>query len=67
MEVIGYIASAFIGISLGMIGGGGSVLTIPILVYFFHIEPILATAYSLFIVGTTSTVGVFQKWNKGGH
>lgn len=65
MEVVGYIASVFIGISLGMIGGGGSVLTIPILVYFFHIEPILASAYSLFIVGITSTAGVFQKWNKG--
>ncbi len=65
MEIAGYIASVFIGISLGMIGGGGSVLTIPILVYFFHIEPVLATAYSLFIVGTTSTAGVFQKWDKG--
>ncbi len=65
MEIAGYIASIFIGISLGMIGGGGSVLTIPILVYFFRIEPVLATAYSLFIVGTTSTAGVLQKWNKG--
>lgn len=64
LETTGYIASLFIGIALGMIGGGGSVLTIPILVYFFHIEPILATAYSLFIVGSTSTVGAFQKWLK---
>ncbi|MEJ7779192.1 MAG: sulfite exporter TauE/SafE family protein [Daejeonella sp.] len=64
MEIAGYIASVFIGISLGLIGGGGSVLTIPILVYLFHIEPMLATAYSLFIVGMTSAAGVFQKWNK---
>ncbi len=64
MEIAGYIASLFIGVSLGMIGGGGSVLTVPILVYFFHVEPVLATAYSLFIVGSTSVVGAFQKWLK---
>lgn len=64
MEVAGYFASLFIGISLGMIGGGGSVLTVPILVYFFNIEPVLATAYSLFIVGSTSAVGAVQKWAK---
>ena len=64
MEFTGYIASAFIGISLGLIGGGGSVLTVPILVYLFHIEPVLATAYSLFIVGTTSAAGAWQKWHK---
>lgn len=64
MELTGYIASAFIGVSLGLIGGGGSVLTVPILVYLFHIEPVLATAYSLFIVGTTSAAGAWQKWQK---
>lgn len=64
MEIAGYFASLFIGISLGMIGGGGSVLTVPILVYFFRVEPVLATAYSLFIVGSTSSVGAFQKWKK---
>ena len=64
MEIAGYFASLFIGLSLGMIGGGGSVLTVPILVYFFNIEPILATAYSLFIVGSTSSVGAIQKWIK---
>lgn len=57
MELIGYLASALIGISLGLIGGGGSILTVPVLVYLFHIEPTLATAYSLFIVGTTALVG----------
>jgi uncharacterized protein len=56
-DFVGYIASALIGISLGLIGGGGSIITIPVLVYLFHIEPTLATAYSLFIVGTTSLVG----------
>lgn len=54
---LGYFAAGLIGISLGLIGGGGSILTVPVLVYLFHIEPTLATAYSLFIVGTTSLVG----------
>lgn len=57
MELFGYFAAALIGISLGMIGGGGSILTVPVLVYLFSIEPTLATAYSLFIVGTTALVG----------
>lgn len=57
MDLIGYFASALIGISLGLIGGGGSILTVPVLVYLFKIEPALATAYSLFIVGTTALVG----------
>jgi len=54
MEVAGYLASLLIGVSLGMIGGGGSILTVPVLVYLFTVEPVIATAYSLFIVGTTS-------------
>ncbi|NLR60429.1 sulfite exporter TauE/SafE family protein [Chitinophaga polysaccharea] len=57
MEMIGYIAAAFIGISLGLIGGGGSILTLPVLVYLFGIPPGLATSYSLFIVGATSLIG----------
>jgi len=65
MEIIGYFASLIIGISLGLIGGGGSILTVPVLVYLFKVEPITATAYSLFIVGATSLVGVFPKYNKG--
>lgn len=65
MEIIGYIASLIIGVSLGLIGGGGSILTVPVLVYLFHINPVLATAYSLFIVGATSLVGVFPKYREG--
>jgi uncharacterized membrane protein YfcA len=57
MEILGYLAAAFIGISLGLVGSGGSILTIPVLVYLFHVQPTLATAYSLFIVGTTALVG----------
>src|SRR6056300_406326 len=57
MDIIGYVASVFIGISLGLIGGGGSILTVPVLVYLFGISAELSTAYSLFIVGTTALVG----------
>jgi uncharacterized protein len=65
MEIAGYIASVLIGISLGLIGGGGSILTVPVLVYLFGIEPVLATAYSLFIVGSTSLVGALPKYRQG--
>lgn len=65
LEIVGYIASIFMGLSLGMIGGGGSILTVPILVYLFGIDPILATAYSLFIVGLTALFGGFNYYKKG--
>jgi len=57
MIALGYLASIFMGITLGMIGGGGSILTVPILVYLFGIDPVTATAYSLFIVGLTALAG----------
>lgn len=57
METIGYIASLLIGISLGLIGSGGSILTVPVLVYLFQVDAVLATGYSLFIVGSTALVG----------
>jgi uncharacterized membrane protein YfcA len=62
MEIFAYIASALIGISLGIIGGGGSILTVPLMVYLFGVNPLLATSYSLFIVGTTSLVGAYKNW-----
>ena len=65
MEYIGYLASVLIGIALGLIGGGGSILTVPVLVYLFTVEPVLATAYSLFIVGLTSAVGSVGYFRKG--
>lgn len=65
MEILGYIASLLIGLSLGLIGGGGSILTVPVLVYLFGVEPVLATAYSLFIVGSTSLIGTFPKYKNG--
>lgn len=65
MEIVGYIASLFIGISLGLIGGGGSILTVPVMVYLFGLQPLLATSYSLFIVGSTSLVGAINNYRNG--
>lgn len=65
MEIAGYLASIFIGVALGLIGGGGSILTVPVLVYLFSVDAVAATAYSLFIVGTTSAVGSFSYFKKG--
>lgn len=65
METIGYIASFFIGVSLGLIGGGGSILTVPVMVYLFGLNPLLATSYSLFIVGSTSLVGALNNLRRG--
>ena len=64
MEILGYIGALFIGLVLGLTGGGGSILTVPILVYLMNISPVTATAYSLFIVGTTSTFGAIQNYRK---
>lgn len=66
MEYLAFIFAAFIGISLGLIGAGGSILTVPVLVYLAGVEPVKATAYSLFIVGATALVGAFQNHRKGG-
>lgn len=65
MEAFGYVASLLIGISLGLIGGGGSILTVPVMVYLFGLQPLLATSYSLFIVGSTSLIGAWNSFNKG--
>ncbi len=64
MEYAAYIAAMLIGLSLGLIGAGGSILTVPVLVYLAHVEPVLATAYSLFVVGSTALVGGIQNASK---
>jgi uncharacterized protein len=63
--MVGYIAALMIGISLGLIGAGGSILTVPVLVYMMNVEPVLATAYSLFIVGVTALTGAIDYMRKG--
>lgn len=66
METIfGYLGALLVGLTLGLLGGGGSILTVPILVYILAINPVVATAYSLFVVGTTSLVGGLQNLSKG--
>jgi len=57
LEIIGLFLAVLIGISLGLMGGGGSILTVPLLVYFFQVNPFLASSYSLLIVGITSLLG----------
>lgn len=61
VQITGYVLAVFVGMTLGMLGSGGSILSVPILVYVMGIEPTLATAYSLFIIGTTSLVGGIHK------
>jgi uncharacterized protein len=65
IEILGYIGALLIGLILGLTGGGGSILTVPILVYVLTINPVTAAAYSLFIVGTTSAFGATQNYFKG--
>ncbi|SFW86791.1 hypothetical protein SAMN05661012_05961 [Chitinophaga sancti] len=65
MHLLGYIASLLIGVSLGLIGGGGSILTMPVMVYLFGVSPVTATSYSLFVVGSTSLIGAARQYKEG--
>ena len=65
MEILGYILATLIGLSLGVMGGGGSILTVPILVYVLKFDPKQAIALSLAIVGATSLIGSFGHYKKG--
>ncbi len=60
MEIIGYVWAALIGLLMGLLGGGGSVLTIPVFIYLFGLEEGYAAAYSLFVIGSTSIVGAVR-------
>lgn len=65
MEVTGYIMALIIGVSLGLIGGGGSILAVPVLAYLFSLDEKVATAYSLFIVGAAALVGGLRQHKSG--
>jgi uncharacterized membrane protein YfcA len=65
MSIAGYACAAVMGLVLGLIGGGGSILTVPILVYLFGQDAITATGLSLFIVGVTSSVGAYSHHRQG--
>ncbi|NRD22991.1 sulfite exporter TauE/SafE family protein [Winogradskyella litoriviva] len=60
VQILGYLGALIVGLVLGLIGGGGSILTVPILVYFLGFSPILATSYSLFVVGSTALIGTLR-------
>lgn len=64
IQILGYLGALLIGVVLGLIGGGGSILTVPVLVYLLSINPVTATAYSLFVVGTTSLFGSIKNFQK---
>ncbi len=64
LEFFGFFCSVLVGVVLGLLGGGGSILSIPILVYLFAVEPVIAQSYSLFIVGVTSLVGAIPKYRE---
>ncbi len=65
LEILGYVGAVLIGLVLGLIGGGGSILTVPVLVYLLAVNPVTATAYSLFVVGLTALVGAIRNMYKG--
>ena len=65
IEIFGYISALIIGISLGLIGGGWSILAVPVLSYLFSVDEKIATAYSLFIVGSSALVGGIKKHFNG--
>lgn len=65
VEILGFAGALLIGLTLGLIGGGGSILTVPILVYVLSVDPVTATAYSLFVVGVSALVGAIRNAQKG--
>ncbi|MFT6921768.1 MAG: putative membrane protein YfcA [Crocinitomicaceae bacterium] len=65
VEILGFAGALIIGLVLGLIGGGGSILTVPILVYILSLDPVTATAYSLFVVGSAALVGAIINARKG--
>jgi uncharacterized membrane protein YfcA len=64
LHILGYLGALLTGVILGLLGGGGALLSIPVLVYLFHIEPQLATSYSLILIGITATSGAYQNIRK---
>lgn len=63
--LIGLFLSGLIGLSLGLIGGGGSIITVPVLVYVIGIEAHEAIGMSLAVVGATSLIGSFFHYRRG--
>lgn len=64
IHVLGYLGALSAGLLLGLMGSGGSILSVPIFTYLFHVSPLTTTAYSLFVVGTTASIGTLRSWKK---
>ena len=65
MSPLGILLAVVVGVVLGLLGGGGSILTVPIFVYVLHYDPKSAIAMSLPVVGLVSLVGVVGHWRAG--
>lgn len=65
IQIIGFSGALTVGLVLGIMGSGGSVIAIPIFAYLFHISPVTTTAYSLFVVGTSASIGALRNWRAG--
>jgi uncharacterized membrane protein YfcA len=63
--IIGYLIAILMGVALGLFGGGGSILTVPLMVYLLGVQPLSAVCYSLFVVGNTSLIGAVQNYRNG--
>lgn len=64
LHIIGYLGAVLVGFVLGLMGGGGALISIPILVYLFHIEVSVATSYSLFLIAITASSGAYHNIRK---
>ncbi|MBV42329.1 MAG: hypothetical protein CL834_04785 [Crocinitomicaceae bacterium] len=65
MEILGYFMAILVGFSLGLVGGGGSILAVPVLAYLFGLDEKMATAYSLFVVGCAALIGALRQHQYG--
>jgi len=64
LEFIGYFGAFLTGIVIGLFGGGGSILAVPIFVYLFKLNPVIATSYSMFVVGSSAAIGTLINLKK---
>ena len=65
MSVFGIALALIVGLVLGLLGGGGSILAVPTFLYVFHVEPKPAIAMSLVVVGLSALVGFLTHWRQG--
>lgn len=57
LEIVGFFGAFLTGVVIGLFGGGGSILAVPIFVYLFKLNPVIATSYSMFVVGSSAAIG----------